>query len=76
MTDKTAKTETKAEAPAPVEAAEFPLTIAEACSRISAGDKRVEMIGAFHASEKAAGRSKDLESAYRERFAAFCNAPA
>lgn len=60
----------------PVEEAEFPLTVAEACARISATDRRVEMIGAFHASEKAAGRSKDLESAYRERFAAFCNAPA
>jgi hypothetical protein len=55
---------------------EFELSLAEACQRISAGDRRVEMLGAFHASEKAAGRSKDLESAYRARFAAFCNAPA
>lgn len=61
---------------APVEEAEFPLTVEEACARISATDRRVEMIGAFHSSEKAAGRLKDLESAYRERFAAFCNAPA
>jgi hypothetical protein len=65
-----------AAAPAPAEQAEFPLTLAEACARISANDRRVEMIGAFHSSEKAAGRLKDLESAYRTRFAAFCNAPA
>ena len=64
----------KAEAPAPEK--EFPLSLVEACARISATDKRVEMIGAFHSSEKAAGRLKDLESAYRSRFAAFCNAPA
>lgn len=66
---------TSAEAPA-VEEAEFPLTVTEACARISATDRRVEMLGAFHSSEKAAGRLKDLESAYRSRFAAFCNAPA
>lgn len=58
------------------EVAEFPLTVAEACARISADDRRVEMIGAFHSVERAAGRVKDTESAYRERFAAFCNAPA
>ncbi|MFL5900877.1 MAG: hypothetical protein ACJ75S_06725 [Solirubrobacterales bacterium] len=63
-------------AEAPASPDEFELTLAEACQRISIEDRRVEMIGAFHASEKAAGRSKDLESAYRERFAAFCNAPA
>lgn len=71
-----AEKETKTAAPVAEAPDEFELTLNEACSRISAGDKRVEMIGAFHASEKAAGRSKDLESAYRERFAAFCNAPA
>lgn len=63
-------------APVEVAPAEFELTLDEVCQRISAGDKRVEMIGAFHSSEKAAGRLKDLESAYRSRFAAFCNAPA
>lgn len=76
MTDKTTAKPAEAEAKPAVEEAEFPLALNEACARISATDRRVEMIGAFHASEKAAGRSKDLESAYRERFAAFCNAPA
>lgn len=72
MTDKTkpeAARATKGET-------EFPLTLTEVCERMSSTDKRVEMIGAFYSSEKAAGRLKDLESAYRTRFAAFCNAPA
>lgn len=74
---KTTKPETETEVAAvAVEEAEFPLTLDEACSRISANDRRVEMIGAFHSVERAAGRVKDLESAYRSRFADFCNAPA
>jgi len=56
-------------------AAEFPLTLDEFCARLSASDKRVETIGAFYAVEKAAGRIKDTESAYSERFAAFVNHP-
>jgi hypothetical protein len=66
----------KVEAVEVVEAAEFELSLDEACARISATDRRVEMLGGFHAEERAAGRFKDLESAYRDRFAAFCNAPA
>lgn len=68
---KTADTASVAAAPD-----EFPLSLDEACARLSATDKRVEMIGAFHYSERAAGRLKDLESAYRDRYAAFVNAPA
>lgn len=76
MTKESTKTEAKADEAATEAPAEFELTLAEACARISANDRRVEMIGAFHSTERAAGRVKDLESAYRTRFAAFCNAPA
>ena len=55
---------------------EFPLSIDEFCSRLSASDKRVELIGAFNHVEKTAGRSNDLESAYLSRYAVFANAPA
>lgn len=58
------------------EPSEFPLTLDEFCSRLSVEDKRVELIGAFHLTERAAGRTKDLESAYATRFAAFVNQPA
>ena len=69
------QTATPVAAPAaPVD--DYPLTLAEFCQRLSAGDRRVEMIGAFHYTEKAAGREKDTHSAYAARFVAFCNAPA
>lgn len=74
MAEKTTKPAAEA-APAPVADA-FPLTVDEFCSRLSVSDRRVELIGAFHATEKAAGRVKDLESAFRSRFEAFINSPA
>jgi hypothetical protein len=55
---------------------EFPLTLDEVCSRMSLTDRRVELIGAFHADEKANGRTKDTETAYKARFVAFCKQPA
>ena len=58
------------------EETEFPLPLDEFCSRLSATDKRVELIGAFHHSEKVAGRNKDNSSAYAARFVEFCNQPA
>lgn len=54
----------------------FPLTVDEFCARLSTVDSRVELIGAFHATEKRAGRVKDMESAFQTRFAAFVNSPA
>lgn len=54
----------------------FPLTLAEFCTRLSATDRRVEMIGAFEASEKAAGRTSDLEASFASRFVQFCGKPA
>ena len=55
---------------------EFPLSLDEFCSRLSSTDKRVETIGAFHHTEKAAGRNKDIESAYIARYSDFINQPA
>lgn len=55
---------------------EFPLSLDEFCARISMIDKRVELIGGFNHSEKAAGRNKDTETAYRKRYAEFINQPA
>jgi len=52
------------------------LSLDEFCSRLSSSDKRVEMIGAFHHTEKAAGRNKDIESAYIARYSDFINQPA
>lgn len=60
----------------PASIAEFPLSLDEFCTRLSGSDRRVEMIGAFFSVEKSAGRTKDTETAYRTRYAAFCNAPA
>ena len=55
---------------------EFKLSIEEFCTRLSAEDSRVELIGAFAATEKAAGRTHDTETAYRQRFEQFINQPA
>lgn len=55
---------------------EFPLSLEEFCKRLSASDRRVELIGAFHHVEKSAGRDRDTESAYSARFVAFVNQPA
>jgi ppGpp synthetase/RelA/SpoT-type nucleotidyltranferase len=58
------------------EVAEFDLTLQEFCMRLSNIDKRVELIGGFEHSERVAGRAKDTESAYRQRYTAFINRPA
>lgn len=58
------------------EVKEFPLALEEFCARLSGDDKRVELIGGFHRTEKAAGRNKDTESAYKARYAVFANQPA
>lgn len=59
--------------PAP---ADFPLSLDEFCQRLSATDKRVELIGAFHYFEKVAGRTQDTSDKYTARFEAFVNQPA
>lgn len=57
-------------------AQDFPLTLNEFCTRLSATDKRVELIGAFEHAERVAGRAKDTEPAFAARFTAFVNQPA
>ena len=72
--DTTATVAEKIEGPV-VEQSDFPLTLDEFCTQLSTTDKRVESIGAFYATEKAAGRTKDTAPAYSGRFAAFLNQP-
>ncbi|MBE0436222.1 MAG: hypothetical protein IBX56_10510 [Methylomicrobium sp.] len=54
---------------------EFKMTLDEFCARLSQDDKRVELIGGFHFSEKRAKRLNDTESAYRVRFEEFLKTP-
>lgn len=64
-------------APAPAEPASAPaLSIDEYCTRASATDKRVEMLGAFALVERKAGRLKDTADAYAKRYQAFITQPA
>jgi alpha-beta hydrolase superfamily lysophospholipase len=44
------------------------------CTDLSTTDKRVELIGGFHHSEKVAGRLRDTAEAYSQRYAAFATA--
>jgi hypothetical protein len=55
--------------------AEVALTLTEFCSRKSLGDRRVELIGAFHSDEVRKGRVKDVTSAFEARFEEFANKP-
>lgn len=64
------------ESAAPDEVARAPVSLDEFCVRLSNTDRRVEMIGGFAASERAAGRTMDAESAFATRYAAFVTKPA
>jgi len=66
-----APTEPQAEMPD-----EFPLSLDEFCTAQSQTDRRVELLGAFHFTEKGAGRLRDTPTAYKRRLAAFANHPA
>lgn len=70
-----AKAQTQASTQA-TDANEFPVTLDEFCARLSADDKRVELIAAFHHDETAAGRLRDLEGLYHSRFADLATRPA
>lgn len=61
-----------AQAPAEV----IDLALDEFCVRVSVKDRRVELLAAFHAVERAAGRLKDTEQAFAARFSAFQTQPA
>lgn len=69
-------TKPKTNATTPATEAEVALTLDEFCQRLSESLSRPELIGAFHFTERRAGRKKDTESAFRARFDAFTNAPA
>jgi len=66
-----AKTETAVTQPQP----DGEVTLKEFCTRLSMSDRRVEMIGGFHATETREGRFKDTETKYRARYEAFINKP-
>lgn len=52
------------------------VTLTEFCTRISASDRRVELIGAFNHIETKAGRIKATEKEFLSRFDAFIKQPA
>lgn len=54
----------------------FELSLDEFCTRLSAKERTVELIGGFHATELAAGRIKDSADAFDSRFRSFVNQPA
>lgn len=68
----------KEDAAAPAQPVEdsFPLTLDEFCSQQSKSDKRVALIGGFHATEKAGGRVKDTAAAFQARYEQFIKQPA
>lgn len=68
-------TTSAAPAAAPVNPAIPDLTVEEFCTRLSASDRRVELINAFCFVERKAGHFKDAESNYQARFQAFANKP-
>lgn len=55
--------------------ANFPMTLDEFCIGKSLSDRRVEMISAFHYTERLAGRTKDMQAEFEARFNAFAVAP-
>ena len=54
----------------------FDLALSEWCATLSTSDTRVELIGAFHQAEVAAGRGRGSAAGYAERFDSFANRPA
>lgn len=59
----------------PAASAEFSIPLAEFCTRRSAADSRVELLGGFYATEKLAGRLRDTETNYTARLEAFAKQP-
>lgn len=72
MTRQTRKTGQAADA----EQSSFALTLDEFCIRLSKTDRRVELIGGFNAVERQAGRIKDTEANYLDRYHVFIKQPA
>ncbi len=57
--------------PAPVER----VVLDEFCRRLSTTDRRVELIAAFHFTERDAGRTSDTEQQYQARYEALIKKP-
>lgn len=55
---------------------DFPLALNEFCARLSATDKRVELIGGFHLHCRTKGLNGARESEFRREFGAFAGLPA
>lgn len=53
----------------------FELSLDEFCQRQSAGDKRVELLSAFHYTERVAGRTKGNQADYLARYQEFAARP-
>lgn len=70
-TDLKTETSERAAPATPAKSGEFPVTLDNFCVELSQTDKRVELIGGFHYTERLAGRYRDVASAYRLRFQAF-----
>lgn len=60
---------------APAAPDSFHLPLEEFCARLSKTDKSVELIGAFYAHEKLAGRVHGSESNFLAQYQAFANKP-
>ena len=69
-------TELNETAPGPAQDQADELTLAEFCARLSRTDRRVELIGGFHAVTTRAGVIKDTEAGFAARFEAFATQPA
>lgn len=69
--------EANTSAPVSAEAVPEPtprITLDQFCRDISTTDRRVELLSAFHYTEKRAGRTVDTSDAYKVRYADFANA--
>ena len=64
----------EAAAPQPLEAEVIPLDVF--CERLSASDRRIELISAFHSASSRQGLQNATEADFSDAFAAFCNQPA
>lgn len=64
---------TPEQAPTPPQESKLPLD--EFCRRLSETVNRPELIGGFEFVERRAGRLKDTQAAYRDRFDAFVQTP-
>lgn len=54
----------------------LPMSLDEFCRRLSVTDKRVELIGAFFATEESAGNVSDTAADFAGRYDQFINKPA